>query len=185
MVFSDFVDAILHAFSTYGHLAVLAALALFALFLAWRWWRRVHLLRRTRRIPRMTVDELERRRRNGVLPLVLDVRSAPAEIERIPGAQVVDLDSALQMLASHPATAEIVTYCACPNEVSAAILAERLIAAGYASTWRWPAASTNGSACRARRASSRRPPGTSYRRPRPASPERHRFATPAGRLRTR
>ncbi|AOZ01873.1 hypothetical protein BKK81_21180 [Cupriavidus sp. USMAHM13] len=135
VVFSDFVDAILHAFSTYGHLAVLAALALFALFLAWRWWRRVHLLRRTRRIPRMTVDELERRRRNGVLPLVLDVRSAPAEIERIPGAQVVDLDSALQMLASHPATAEIVTYCACPNEVSAAILAERLIAAGYASTW--------------------------------------------------
>jgi len=136
VVFSDFVDVILSAFSAYGHLAVMAAVAAFALFLAWRWWRRVHLLRRTRRIPRMTVDELEARRSNGMLPLVLDVRSVSSDdIERIPGALPADLNSALQLLADRPPTAEIVIYCACPNEVSAAILAERLIAAGYVSTW--------------------------------------------------
>ena len=120
VVFSDFVDAILHAFSTYGHLAVLAALALFALFLARRWWRRVHLLRRTRRIPRMTVDELESAAATACCRWCWTCarRQRRSSASR---AQVVDTDSALQMLASHPATAEIVTYCACPNEVSAAI----------------------------------------------------------------
>ncbi len=65
VVFSDFIDAILEAFSAYGHMAVVGLVVAFALFLAWRWWRRYRLLRRTRRVPRMTVDELEARRLAG------------------------------------------------------------------------------------------------------------------------
>ncbi|CAG9177656.1 hypothetical protein LMG23992_03560 [Cupriavidus laharis] len=136
VVFSDFVDAILAAFSAYGHVAVLVCLAAFALFLAWRWWRRIRLLRRTRRVPRMTVDELEARRRSGALPLVLDVRAHGATpIERIPGALVVDMQGSLEVLGGHPESQDIVVYCACPHELSAAILAERLKAAGYQKTW--------------------------------------------------
>ena len=48
---------------------------------------------------------------------------------------VVDPDSPLEVLAGHPETADIVIYCSCPNEVSAAILAERLKRAGYGNTW--------------------------------------------------
>lgn len=134
--FSDAIDAVLDAFGTYGHLALMLALLALALFIVWRWWKRVRLLRRTRLIPRMSVDELEARRQDGRLPLVLDVRApGSAALERIPGALPVDPDAPLDLLAEHPPAVEIVVYCACPNELSAAMLAERLRAAGYANTW--------------------------------------------------
>jgi membrane protein DedA with SNARE-associated domain/rhodanese-related sulfurtransferase len=135
-VFSDFVDAILEAFSNYGHLAVMVVVMALAVFIAWRWWLRVRVLRRTRRVPRMSVSELEALRTDNRLPLVLDVRAHGNDtIERIPGAVVVNPDSPLDALADQPETCEIVIYCSCPHEVSAAILAERLNAAGYVKTW--------------------------------------------------
>ncbi len=139
VVFSDFIDAILEAFSTYGHMAVIAVVAAFALFLAWRWWRRFRLLRRTRRVPRMSVDELEARRHAGSLPVVIDVRAhGDVPMERIPGSVVLDMQGALDSLDAlgvPPEQADIVVYCACPNELSAALLAERLRTAGYPRTW--------------------------------------------------
>ncbi|RDK10952.1 DedA family protein/thiosulfate sulfurtransferase GlpE [Cupriavidus lacunae] len=139
VVFSDFIDAILEAFSAYGHMAVVALGVVFALFLAWRWWRRFRLLRRTRHVPRMTVDELESRRQAGSLPVVIDVRAhGDTPMERIPGSMVLDMQGALDSLDAlgvPHAEADIVVYCACPNELSAALLAERLRAAGYPKTW--------------------------------------------------
>ncbi|WP_454765749.1 DedA family protein/thiosulfate sulfurtransferase GlpE [Cupriavidus campinensis] len=136
VVFSDFVDAVLAAFSTYGHIAVLVAAGAFVLFIAWRFWLRWRLLRRTGRIPRMTVMELEARRTAGKPPLVVDVRAHGATpIERIPGAVVMELQAPLDTLGEHPAEHDIVIYCACPHEMSAAVLAERLRKAGYPRTW--------------------------------------------------
>jgi rhodanese-related sulfurtransferase len=120
-------------------MAVVALLAAFVLFLAWRWWRRFRLLRRTRRVPRMTVDELESRRLAGSLPGVIDVRAhGDAPMERIPGSVVLDMQGALDSLDAlgvPQAEADIVVYCACPHELSAALLAERLRVAGYHRTW--------------------------------------------------
>lgn len=137
VVFSDFVDTILAAFSEYGHLAVLAVLGALALFIVWRFWQRWRLLKRTGRIPRMTVMELEQRRGSGDRPLVVvDVRAHDATpIERIPGAVVMGLHAPFDALADHDASSDIVVYCACPHEMSAAVLAERLRTAGYANTW--------------------------------------------------
>lgn len=143
VVFSDAIDLVLANLSDWGHYALWICVAALGLFIAWRWSRRVHILRVTRRIPRMTVDELEARRSAGNLPVLLDVRAdklAPGgpPLERIPGALVVDMDRPLDVLAGtawETEVSEIVVYCACPNEVSAAILAERLKTAGYMRTW--------------------------------------------------
>jgi len=137
VVFSDFVDTILAGFSAYGHIAVMIALAGFALFIAWRFWLRWRLLRRTGRIPRMTVMELEQRRAAAQKPVVVvDVRAHGATpIERIPGALVMELHAPLNTLADHDKGADFVVYCACPHEMSAAVLAERLRAAGYPNTF--------------------------------------------------
>ncbi len=137
VVFSDFVDTILAAFSTYGHIAVMIVLCAFALFIVWRFWMRWRLLRRTGRIPRMTVMELEQRRTTSERPvLVVDVRAhGDTPIERIPGALVMELHEPFDALAEHDAATDIVVYCACPHEMSAAVLAERLRTAGYANTW--------------------------------------------------
>ncbi|SCB27530.1 DedA family protein/thiosulfate sulfurtransferase GlpE [Cupriavidus alkaliphilus] len=139
VVFSDFIDAILEGFSTYGHMALAAVVGAFLVFLAWRSWRRLRLLRITKRVPRMSVDELESRRLAGALPVVIDVRAhGDVPMERIPGSMVLDMQGALDSLDAlgvAPAEADIVVYCACPNEMSAALLAERLRVAGYPRTW--------------------------------------------------
>lgn len=137
VVFSDFVDTILAAFSAYGHIAVMIVLAAFALFIVWRLWQRWRLLRRTGRIPRMTVMELEQRRSSADRPVVVvDVRAhGETPIERIPGAVVMELQAPFDVLADHDAASDIVVYCACPHEMSAAVLAERLRTAGYTNTW--------------------------------------------------
>jgi len=137
VVFSDFVDDILAAFSAYGHIAFMVIVGAFALFIAWRFWQRWRLLRRTGRIPRMTVMELEQRRRESERGLVvLDVRAnGVAPIERIPGAMVMELHAPIDTLANQRNDSDFVVYCACPNEMSAAVLAERLRAAGYPNTW--------------------------------------------------
>lgn len=134
--FSDAIDTILSRFSDYGHAAMVVLGAALAVFIAWRWWRRARLVRRTSRIPRMTVEELEARREAGQLPVVLDVRpSADAHLERIAGALAVDPEAPFAHLDDSHRVSDIVIYCACPNEMSAALLAERLRAAGYPNTW--------------------------------------------------
>lgn len=136
VVFSDVIDVVLANLSSWGHFAVVFCGVALALFIAWRWWRRVRILSRTRRVPRMTVDELEARRSAGNLPVLLDVR-VDGQVERIPGALVVDMERPMEVLAGAAQIdlSDIVVYCACPHEVSAAILAERLRAAGYERTW--------------------------------------------------
>lgn len=136
VAFSDVIDAILEGFSVYGHMALMILAGAFACFIAWRWWTRARVLRRTRRIPRMTVAELEALREADHFPLVLDVRSqGTGEIERIPGAVYIDPEAPFDALSEHPESGDIVIYCACPNEISAAILAERLRKAGYGKIW--------------------------------------------------
>jgi len=137
MVFSDFVDTFLALFSAFGHIAIMVILGAFALFIAWRFWMRWRLLRRSGLIPRMTVMELEQRRSTGNPPLlVVDVRAHGAvPIERIPGSIVMELKGPFDTLSGHDASTDIVVYCSCPHEMSAAVLAERLRTAGYPNTW--------------------------------------------------
>lgn len=133
-IFSDTVDSLLgwlHDYATRGLLLLLAA---FALFIAWRLWQRYSLLRRTARIPRISVEELRERLDQGDTPLILDVRAEAGE-DGIPGAIPMTLDTPLDGLADSLGQADVVIYCACPNELSAAMLAERLRKHGYPRAW--------------------------------------------------
>jgi rhodanese-related sulfurtransferase len=115
-------------------LGVLAAVL--ALYIVARFLRRRLLLRSLRVIPRLSVDELMQWRQDGRDALVFDVRpEAMRDAARIPGALAVDLKQPLPALDPSALDSDIVVYCACPNEVSAALLASRLRAAGYRKTW--------------------------------------------------
>jgi rhodanese-related sulfurtransferase len=68
-------------------------------------------------------------------PVIVDVRSALGrEQDRrcIPGALEMSLDEVMMRLTEFPADREIVFYCACPNEASAALAARKLMDRGYA-----------------------------------------------------
>ncbi|MOA41870.1 molybdopterin biosynthesis protein MoeB [compost metagenome] len=110
--------------------------AVLAIYILARFLRRRLLLRSLRVIPRVSVDELMQWRQDGRDTLVFDVRpEAQRDAARIPGAIAVDLKAPLPALDPQALESDIVVYCACPNEVSAALLASRLRAAGYPKTW--------------------------------------------------
>jgi rhodanese-related sulfurtransferase len=67
-------------------------------------------------------------------PLVVDVRSDAArsvDARRIPGAIGVELRDIERIAAQWPRDREVVLYCNCPNEASAASAARMLAAAGF------------------------------------------------------
>jgi rhodanese-related sulfurtransferase len=81
----------------------------------------------------LTVDELRTLLTGGRPTKVLDVRSpiSQALTGRIPGAITVDASNIkVDLLAVEPET-EVVVYCACPNEATAAKVAKALIRHGF------------------------------------------------------
>jgi membrane protein DedA with SNARE-associated domain/rhodanese-related sulfurtransferase len=132
LIFQGAVTDLLLTFSRIGKFGVLFAFAVLGLYLLARWWRRRAFIRRLG-VDRITVDELRGLISAGHKPLILDVR--PKEIRSregiIPGAlsaNPADIDPGV-MTYSHER--EIVVYCACPNEVSAAVAAKHLRQAGF------------------------------------------------------
>ncbi|KZC17653.1 sulfurtransferase [Rhodanobacter sp. FW510-R12] len=131
--FAAQIDDLLAAIADAGTIALELLGALLALYVLARWWQRRRLLR-TLRMARITVDELYRAIEDGRAPVVVDVRPAGSrqlDTRVVPGALLVDdrgIDHALRGI---PLDRELVVYCNCPNEVSAARVAKTLMAQGY------------------------------------------------------
>jgi rhodanese-related sulfurtransferase len=72
----------------------------------------------------------------GERPVIVDVRSPASQREgRIPGAVWIDngsFDASLRASGlEEGAAGEVIVYCACPNEASAALVAKQLMRAGF------------------------------------------------------
>jgi membrane protein DedA with SNARE-associated domain/rhodanese-related sulfurtransferase len=116
-----------------GALAAYGLAGLFVCFLAYKWWDRRRFMLALR-MARITVAELDALRRDGLQPVILDVRSdASRQIDPrwIPGARFVDLQGASEALADVSLETEVVVYCSCPNEASAARVARELHRRGF------------------------------------------------------
>lgn len=131
--FAAQIDVVLATLASAGTFAFELLLVLLALYIAVKWWQRRRLLMALR-MARITVDELNRAIVGGQSPIVVDVRSQPARLldtRIIPGALLADLDSVDRALRDIPPDRELVIYCSCPNEVSAAKAAKLLMTLGY------------------------------------------------------
>ncbi|MDY4340341.1 DedA family protein/thiosulfate sulfurtransferase GlpE [Xanthomonas sp. LF07-6] len=128
LCFADQVQDLLDWLSLLGRRAALLLVGLLALYVGYRAWRR-QSLRKAMEMQRIDVDELHALLQGEAPPLLLDIR-APGyrtlEPFAIPGALEVDDRQVDALVARLPRDRRIVIYCACPNEVSAAILAKRL-----------------------------------------------------------
>ena len=115
-----------------GSVAAAGIAALVAAYVAFKWWERRRFYT-TLRMARITAEELNRLVEGKHDPMVVDLRTA-ADRERegaIPGARVMDLASIDRHLAEFPKDREIVFFCSCPNEASAASAAKLLMDLGY------------------------------------------------------
>jgi membrane protein DedA with SNARE-associated domain/rhodanese-related sulfurtransferase len=132
LIFQDAITDILVMFAKLGKYGVSSALAVLGLYVLARWWRRQAFIRQLR-LDRITVDELRGLIAEGHKPVILDVR--PKEIRGrdgiLPGAVPARPEDMDTILTTYAHDLEIVVYCACPNEASAAIAAKHLKQAGF------------------------------------------------------
>ncbi|HRO58820.1 MAG TPA: VTT domain-containing protein [Burkholderiaceae bacterium] len=128
--FHDAVADVLALFEAWGRQGLLLVALLVAVYLLHRWLQRRRFVRDTR-IARISVDELQSRLGQDGSPLILDIRD-PVERSTegwIPGALLVDeTTTSIEV----PAGAELVVYCDCPNEASAAQVALQWKKRGHA-----------------------------------------------------
>jgi membrane protein DedA with SNARE-associated domain len=130
-IFRNAVDDVLNVIESAGRLGLAAIAGALVLYVLSRFVQRQRLLRKLR-MARVSVDELHTMLKGDPPPLVIDVRSAfGREGGVIPGSRWIEPRAPDEELLSLPATDEVVIYCACPNEVSAAAVAKRLMKAGF------------------------------------------------------
>ena len=130
--FSDAINQVLAAFETLGKVGLWLVAGGFLAYIAVRWWQRELFIWQLR-MDRVTVDELHALLNAQRVGKVIDVRTpmAQALTGRIPGAITVDPNSMrVDLLAIEPES-EVVVYCACPNEYTAAKIAKVLVEHGF------------------------------------------------------
>lgn len=133
-IFAAQVDDVLTVLASAGTLALELLLGLLALYVLARWWQRQRLLR-TLRMARISVVELRQAMLDHVTMTVVDVRpqaSRQLDARTLPGALLIEPGRGVDLpLRDIPFDRELVLYCNCPNEVSAAKVARVLMARGY------------------------------------------------------
>lgn len=132
VVFRNAVFSVLSTLASlggYGLALVAIALATYVLV---RWLQRQLFIRQLR-MDRISATELAAMLDRGETPLILDVRSKETRLQEgiIPGAIFAHPEEARQTLTGYPPLTEIIVYCSCPNEASAATAAAHLRRAGF------------------------------------------------------
>lgn len=127
-VFHEAVEALLHTLEDLGHVALFLLILAIVLFVACKWWQRQQFLGQIR-MARISSGELRDLLAQMPATVVLDARSAESRQQTgwIPGSVHVHDLSELQ---ADPGS-EIVVYCDCPNDASAATMARALKARGF------------------------------------------------------
>lgn len=132
MLFHAQVSALLVWLEDLGQAAVGLLVAALCAYVAFKWWERQRLYK-TLRVARITVDELRQLMGGARKPVIVDLRKTIAGEERhsIPGSIVMDLAEVREGHSRLPLDNDIVFFCDCPNEASAAAAAKALMDLGY------------------------------------------------------
>jgi membrane protein DedA with SNARE-associated domain/rhodanese-related sulfurtransferase len=130
-LFSTTIDDLLGVLTELGQYGMMLVAAAFAVFVASKWWQRWRF-RRSLRMARISVAELDQLFKQGLTPAIVDIRSpASQQTGRIPGALAISHKEINTFVFDAPIDQEVIVYCACPNEASAALVAKQLMQRGY------------------------------------------------------
>jgi len=132
MIFHNAIDDIVATLNALGEIGALLVVLAVAAYLGVKWWERAAFARQLQ-MDRISVEELITLMEGEIPPVILDVRSPEARARDgvIPGslsAHPTDMSPGLHDLSKD---SEIIIYCACPNEASAAVAANHLKRAGF------------------------------------------------------
>jgi membrane protein DedA with SNARE-associated domain/rhodanese-related sulfurtransferase len=132
VIFHDAIDAALAAVTRWGEYGTVLVIAVLASYLIYRLVDRQLFIRRLR-MARISAVELASLVDSGRCPIIFDVRSAESRQKEgvIPGAIGARADEISLIASRYERDAEIIIYCSCPNEASAAVAALHLKRAGF------------------------------------------------------
>jgi membrane protein DedA with SNARE-associated domain/rhodanese-related sulfurtransferase len=133
VIFKTQIARLLDHLSEFGSMAGSVILIALALYIAVKWWQRSRFYK-TLRMARISVNDLYALIQAGASPVIIDVRSATAralEPRWIPGALHVPIQEAAHRLKELPRDRDIILYCTCPSEASAARVAKILMNHGF------------------------------------------------------
>jgi membrane protein DedA with SNARE-associated domain/rhodanese-related sulfurtransferase len=132
-LFANQIEQIGAAISDIGGSTLGLIVVIVGLYIGYKFWQRRNLLRELR-TARITVAELRQKLETGENPVILDLRSR-AELEQDPsvirGAIHLVLDEVEKRRHEFPHDRDIVVYCSCPNEATAARVALLLQRHGF------------------------------------------------------
>ena len=134
-LFRDAVNEVIEVFNQAGRWGLMVLATMLVLYIALKALQRYQLIRALR-MARVSVEELSDMMGRGERPLVVDVRSQASQRDgHIPGALWIDSHAFDDSLKAHNlldhVTRDVIVYCACPNEASAALIAKKLMRAGF------------------------------------------------------
>jgi membrane protein DedA with SNARE-associated domain/rhodanese-related sulfurtransferase len=133
VLFKSQIERLLEHLSEFGSAAGAGVMILLAAYIGYKWWERKRFYRMLR-MARISVADLYELIQGGAAPLIVDVRSIIArELEPrwIPGALHVPLEDVARQLKELPRDRDIILYCSCPSEASAARVAKILMNHGF------------------------------------------------------
>jgi membrane protein DedA with SNARE-associated domain/rhodanese-related sulfurtransferase len=127
-IFHEAVEAVLIELERLGYYAGALLIALIALFIASKWWQRKRFLMQIQ-MARLSPEELAALLNSRAKVTVLDVRTPErrAHTGWIPGSIHVQNIETLQLDPGE----EVIVYCDCPNDASAAVVARKLQDKGF------------------------------------------------------
>lgn len=132
-LFRSQIEMLLMRLQDIGSVAGIVIGAALVGYVLYKWWERLRFYR-TLRMARISVADLYELIRAGSEPSIIDVRSPTAralEPRWIPGAIHVPIDAVGLSIGHLPKDREIVLYCTCPSEASAARVARILVSHGF------------------------------------------------------
>jgi membrane protein DedA with SNARE-associated domain/rhodanese-related sulfurtransferase len=133
VLFRAQIERLLEHLSEFGSAAGAGLAMLLAVYIAYKWWERSRFYNMLR-MARISVAGLYELIQAGAAPLIIDVRSVTArELEPrwIPGALHVPLEDVARQLQELPRDRDVILYCTCPSEASAARVAKILMNHGF------------------------------------------------------
>ena len=133
ILFSSQIEELLEHLARIGSVAVSGGLILLGAYIAFKWWERRRFYRELR-MARISVADLYALMQAGAKPVIIDVRSPSArtlEPHWIPGALHMSLPDVAPHLKDLPRDRDIILYCTCPSEASAARVAKILMNHGF------------------------------------------------------
>ncbi|WP_342647915.1 rhodanese-like domain-containing protein [Mucilaginibacter sp. CSA2-8R] len=130
-VFRRQVSSILSTLSDYGKAGGLIILLAFGVYILFKWYQRRRLLRQFN-VDRVTVEDLLALIQQENLPVILDARPVDQRVRNgfIPGSIAVDDANLSEIADRYGHNNEVIVYCSCPNEITAAKYADQLRKAG-------------------------------------------------------